>query len=117
MTIIDKSEEQRARELLLELFPRGSTVFTVIRHVARSGMMRVVGVLSIAPAIRDGLDPGLSILHPNNAVALLIGARSRHGSSDGVVVKGCGFDAGQHIVNALSWALYQDDNALKQRWL
>ena len=42
MARISKTERDGARETLRELLPPGTTVFTVLRHVSRSGMSRSI---------------------------------------------------------------------------
>ena len=91
------AERQEAIERLREWIKPGDTVYTILRHVSRSGMSREIGVV---------LMDGKSDLHPNWAVSKAIGARQ--GKSDGVVMGGCGMDMGFALVHELSYALYPD---------
>ena len=124
------AEIEQARARLLELLKPGDTVSTIIRHVTRSGMYRVV-----APVIvRDG-----EMLTIGHAVSLLTGMRWDD-KYNGVGVDGCGMDVGFEVVYNLGRALWpagfsmpvdtyhnglvrageviQDGGyALKQRWL
>lgn len=120
-TIFEEDEDReaaeelsRATELLKRLFPEGSTVYTVIRHVSRSKMSRTVGAVSIAQ--HQEFVGSLSILHPNSAVSLLTDYRLDP-DRNGVIVKGIGFDVGARLTQAISLALYQNAFVLKSRWL
>lgn len=79
----------------------GDTVYTIIRHVSRSGMSRDIGVVVMRPG-----EP-VSDLHPNYLVAKAIGARVNK-RGDGVVMGGCGMDMGFALVHELSYALYPE---------
>lgn len=47
MTKITTHEREESLTRLREWFPKGSTVYTVLRHVSRSGMMRHIGVIAL----------------------------------------------------------------------
>ena len=108
------------REDCERFFPRGSTVYTILRHVSSSGMTRVISLVTID---KDGV-----VLHPNYSAAKFLKMRltTKHGS-DGIVVTGCGMDMGFHLVHNLSSALYgknadgsynkEGAYSLKQVWL
>lgn len=108
-----QTERNEAIDRLKEILHPGDTVYTVLRHVSRSGMYRVVSVYAIA----DNEPRWLS-----NLVATAIGFRfdNKH---DAVGVGGCGMDVGFEIVYNLSRVLFQNgDKAdagylLKQRWM
>ena len=80
----------------------GDTVYCVLRSRAASGMSRTIQLLTIKPdnSFRSGIDVG----HIGYNVARATGSRynERH---EGIVVPGCGFDAGHHIVDELRGAL------------
>jgi hypothetical protein len=101
MTKAQRAERTEAIERLREWVKPGDTVYTVLRHISRSGMQREIGVL----VPRSG-EPGqpADFLHPNHAVATAIG--SRLGKRDGVIMGGCGMDMGVALVYELSYALY-----------
>src|SRR5512137_3070228 len=86
-------EEQLAR--LREWLKPGDTVYTVLRHVSRSGMRREIGLV----IFKDGAD-----LHPNYAASKVLGWPI--GKHDGIIVDGCGMDMGFHLVYALGYALW-----------
>ena len=91
-----EKERQEAREDLLKHLQPGDTVYTVLRHVSRSGMMRVI-------------DP--FIMHEGRPFYLRgyvrrLGLGTVDRAHDGVRVQGCGMDMGFHLVYSLSWALW-----------
>ncbi len=82
---------------LRNLFPPGSTVHTILRHVSRSGMSRAISVVGagsndvtwlVARAMGEKIDPN-------------------HG---GIKVGGCGMDMGFALVYSLSRTLYPGDS-------
>lgn len=106
--------KEQAIERLREFFPRGSTVYTVLRHKSRSGMQRTIGVVSILP---DTARPDeVCILHPNVATAEACGFRDDR-RRDGVKVNGCGMDMGAHIARSIAAACYGDAYALRHEWI
>ena len=94
-----KQEKQQAIDYLRDILKPGDTVYTVLRHVSRSGMLR-----AISPIIVSGNK------QPNDLtywVSLALG----WGTDDdngGIKVTGCGMDAGFHLVHNLSYVLYPD---------
>jgi hypothetical protein len=90
-------ERERALTELRKLCPVGSTVYTVLRSVSRSGMSRQIGVVLIT---EDGTD-----LHPNYLVSTVTGIPTNR-AGDGLRVGGCGMDMGFHLVYELSSVLY-----------
>ncbi len=117
-----EAEREEAIERLREWIKPGDTVYTILRHVSRSGMQREIGIV----IFHDGCD-----LHPNNAVAKALGLRQ--GKRDGVIIGGCGMDMGFEIVYRLGRAMWPNGTpephgardpmdcsggyALKHRWL
>ncbi len=112
-----KQETREARseaiEKLREWYPKGSTVYTILRHVSRSGMQREIGLVMIGDRDEQGY---LDLRHPNFAAADVLGLRMNK-SGDGVTVGGCGMDMGYHLAYELSYALHGDGYALNHRWL
>lgn len=85
-----------AVEYLREILPPGSTAYTVLRHVSRSGMSRSIDVYAV------GKD-GPLWLSPRIAVAIdAIWDDTR----ESIKVGGCGMDMGFSIVYDLSATLY-----------
>jgi hypothetical protein len=113
MTKAQKATERaEAIARMHEWVKPGDTVYTILRHVSRSGMQREIGiVLLLSEERRQDVDTRHGgrtpvDLHPNYAVAEIIGARV--GKHDGVIVGGCGMDMGFHVVYTLSRYLYPD---------
>lgn len=100
-----KQEQQEAIERLREWLKPGDTVYTILRHVSRSGMQRVIGVKLIHDGNRRcGMD-GIAELSYNVALALdMRFDRDR----EGVKIGGCGTDMGFEIVYNLGRALWPD---------
>lgn len=103
---IDKAE---AVEWLRDVYPKGSTVYTVLRSSSRSGLSREIGIV----AIRDG---GTTILHPNYRVGIACDYRMNK-QGDGLKVQGGGMDMGFAVVYDLASVLYGDGYALNHRWI
>ena len=93
-----KSEIEESLTKLREWIKPGDTVYTVLRHVSRSGMSRNISVVLI---------DGDAMLHPNHAVACVTGAPLvRGGMNDAIKVGGCGMDMGFALVYDLSARLW-----------
>jgi hypothetical protein len=94
-------------------------VFTILRHVSRSGMQREIGV-AIPSVDQRSCDchtwpataphyigtPRVDFLHPNYKVAKVTGYPL--GKHDGIKIGGCGMDMGFQLVYQLSRALYPE---------
>lgn len=114
MAKITQTEAKDQLEKLRKWFPRGSTVYTILRHVSRSGMQRQISVVCIS-ADSDGK---ITDLHPNWSISQLVGYRlNKGGAHDTLIVNGCGMDMGFDIAYNLSAKLYGDGYALNHRWL
>lgn len=102
-----EAEKVDAREWFATHCPPGSTVYTILDHVSRSGMLRRVRV--VVPVSMNG--HGVDFFHPNHSAAILTGyrqeARDAH-RGDGLRVGGCGFDAGFEVVSSIAHAVYPD---------
>ncbi len=95
-----EAERQEAVEQLRKWIKPGDTVYTIIRHVSRSGMQREIGVVLLTKG-----DDGRQVdLHPNYLVAKALG--ERQGKRDGVIMGGCGMDMGFALVHSLSYVLH-----------
>jgi len=102
--------KDEAAEQLRNRFPKGATVYTILRHASASGMTRHIGVVSIEPGAP------VTILHPNYAVSALLGSRVNK-AGDGVIRGGAGMDVGFDLAYSLGQALYGDGYALRHSWL
>ncbi len=97
MTKVQKQERDEAIARLREWVKPGDTVYTILRHVSRSGMQREIGIV----VNHDG-----HMLHPNHAVSKACGYRL--GKNDGVIVGGCGMDMGFAVVYDMGRVLFPD---------
>ncbi len=110
MTRAQILERAASVDQLRTWIPKGSTVYTILRHTSRSGMRRVIGLV-----VFIGGDP-LSPIHPNFHGARALGRRE-DGSNEGIVCDGGGMDMGFDLVYNLGHVLYGDGYALTHRWL
>lgn len=99
MTKYTKSEVADARHRLGHLLKPGTKIYTTVKHVSRSGMMRIIS----AHVIDDDREPR-DISHD---AAVLIGA-SFDRDRWGVKMSGCGMDMTFALTYALSRALFPD---------
>lgn len=95
---------QEAKEKLLKILNPGDTVYTILRHVSRSGMSRRISIYVFLG----------EMICIDDYVADVLGWPYR---KDGIVVGGCGMDAGFHLVHTLAQTLFSNGYSLKQRWL
>jgi hypothetical protein len=91
-------ERQEAITRLKEMVKPGDTLHTIVRHVSRSGMSRVIDVYKLV----DG-----DALRLSWSVADAIGEPYDR-KNEGVRVGGCGMDMGFHVVYNLSRVLFPD---------
>ena len=90
-------EQEEARAHLLALIKPGDTIYTMLQHVSRSGMYRVIRLY----VIRDNQPVNID----GWASDLLEGYDYRH---RGCKASGCGMDMGFHLVYNLGYALWPD---------
>lgn len=98
----DAASIEKSKENLRGLFPKGSTVWMVRRHVSRNGLVRDYGIICL------GADNAGKIweLHPNFHVAVVLGLQLEPNEAlDCVRWKSSGY-APTEICNRLSLALY-----------
>lgn len=93
-TKAQQKERAEAIERLREVMPPGTTVYTILRHVSQSGMMRHISVKT-----------GLEGQHDWDVA---LATDSRLAPRDGIKVGGAGMDMGFHLVYSLSYNLYPD---------
>ena len=99
----DKKELQEIIEHLRKEIPEGTTVYTAVSSVARSGMSRRIK----AYTVQDG-----AIVNHNWHIAK---ALDEPLNSDGIKVNGCGMDMCFDLVYRLSRVLYGDGRKLNQQ--
>lgn len=89
--------KEQERQYLRGVLNPGDTVYTLIRHVSASGMRRELSVFVVSEGrIRDITNPAAF------AVDATIGKHC------GIIVNGCGFDAGFDLVYRLGKALWPE---------
>ena len=93
-----QTEVAEARDRLRKRIEPGDTLYTVIRHVSRSGMMRAIDVYEM----HDNEPHRIS--YPV-AVATGLTYNRKH---EAVQMGGAGMDMGFALVYDLSWALFPD---------
>ena len=97
MSRYTKTEQAEATERLKGWLKPGDTVFTILRHVSRSGMSRNISVV----IVKDG-----NHLHPNHAVSRVLGQPLVEGFNDSIKMGGAGMDMGFALVYHLGARLY-----------
>lgn len=90
-------------------------IYTVLRHVSKSGMQRVISCY----VIENNKPLNISFM-----ISCILAGAPMHKKWTGNVVGGCGMDMGYHIVNSLSTALYCKEGythegayKLKHEWM
>lgn len=107
------TQKEEAKKTLLEIIKRGDTVYTILENVSRSGMSRVIRLVTLHTDDKGQIYP----LFPNYSASILL-EYSQDKKGDGLKVHGCGMDMGFHLVHSLSCALFDGDgSALKHRWM
>lgn len=95
---LDRTE---ATHELRELFPPGSTAYTVLRHVSGSGMSRAIDVYALGRNGSGECSPRW--LSPKVGVVIDEDWSEHY---EALNIGGCGMDMGFHVVYSLSAALY-----------
>jgi len=95
MSTKKERERQESIDYLRELIKPGDTVYTILKHVSRSGMYRVIDLYIMV----DNSPRRIS----SYAADLLEGYDYRH---EGCKASGCGMDMGFHLVYNLSYTLF-----------
>lgn len=115
MPTATKTEKQEARDFILSLLdtekPR---LYTVLRHVSKSGMTRDISVMAVT---NDGQTYNISY-----HAGILLGWSVRDAlGSRAVRVSGCGMDMGFHLVYTLSHYLFNGQEragyVIRHEWL
>lgn len=117
LTKAQQAERDEALAKLREMLPPGTEVYTILRHVSRSGMMRHISLV----IIKDG---ELVDITWRASKALDWPMSKDHA----IKVGGCGMDMGFHLVHSLSYVVHGHGNhdgkgasrsgyTLKQVWL
>lgn len=114
-TKAQRTEQLAAIDNLRAMIQPGDTVYTVLRHVSSSGMLRHISVVIIAPNDKRDTSHGASLVTDPDcgpfdvswlvARALDYKQEDRHGA---LKVSGCGMDMGWHLIYSLASVLYPD---------
>ncbi len=96
-------ERQDAIDALREMLSPGATVYTILRHRAKSGMFRVIS-LAIISEDHNG-KPTIFCIDGRACDVLGYTYNTKH---DGIPTGGCGMDMGFHLVYNLSRALFPE---------
>lgn len=86
---------EQAKDTLRAMLPPGSTVYTILRHVSRSGMQRRIDLYAMSPE---------GPVYLSGLAACAMGENVS--DKGGIVVGGCGMDMGFSLVYNLSAVLY-----------
>lgn len=93
---LEEKKQEDAKEKLRELLPVGSVVYTILKHVSRSGMMRVISAYIYPEGSPHCLDDLIE-------TATNMKYNYKH---EGIQMSGCGMDMGFALVYGLSYSLY-----------
>ena len=93
---VDKATQKQSLAYLRKICKPGTRVYTIVRHVSRSGMSRLIDVYTI----RQNRPIYLS-----GHVAFALGMARDH-KTGALRVRGCGMDMGYHVVNSMSYRLH-----------
>lgn len=99
-----KQSVAEAIDRLREWIKPGDTVYTQLKHVSRSGMMRVIQVVKIECS-EERKEPDILYLGYNVAQAIEM---KYDREREGVRIGGCGMDMGFAIVYDLGRVLFRD---------
>ena len=108
-------KNEKAKEKLIEdlkdLLPVGTKIYTILRHVSKSGMQRQISAFFWDDELHDMREISYN-------VAQILGRRIND-KSFGVVCNGTGMDMGFEMVYSLAQTLYGCGKgySLKQQWL
>jgi len=99
-----------AKGKLAEMLPPGSEVYTIVRHVSRSGMMRVIDMVFVD---REG-----RIVRVPPYLAEEAGFVYKFDTKQGGwKISGAGMDMGFELVYKLGYLVHGDGYAFTHRWL
>jgi len=110
VTKAQKQLQEDARELLRGILQPGDSLYTIVRHVSKSGMSRHISVFRVN---RKGEIESIDWLVAKAGIFNRVNTLN----SDGLKVTGVGMDMGFHVVYTISSVVLNDGYALKQYWL
>lgn len=107
MSVYLPSKGLTGEEWLKKYLQKGGTIYTIRRHVSRSGMMHHISFYIM-------LDNEPFIINAYIADVLDMKFNKHY---DALKVSGGGMDMGFHIVYSLSQTLFDDGYHIKHRWM
>jgi len=121
----EKPNEDQISRLKAWIEANNYTVYTVLRHVSKSGMMREISVVIPTFGKLEGKHfehythcHVTQFVHPSYTIAgLLNRSYSEKNGHNSVVCHGCGMDMGFDLVYNLSAVLYGDGYKIRQEWI
>lgn len=96
-----EQEKKEALEQLRKYVKAGTTIYTILRHVSASGMMRTIDVFVLGSAYTEEVRP----LRLTYWVAVALGY-SMDKKRDGLQVGGCGMDMGYHVAYSIGSVVF-----------
>ena len=100
------NDNQERIAYLQKTLPEGSRIYTVLRHVSQSGMLRRISLVAVIDEEIRSLD---------YSAAKLLGKTIK--GNDGIPIKGGGRDMGFALVCDLSYEVHGKEDAWRQQWL
>lgn len=105
---LKEKQEAEAIVHLREILNPGDTIYTVLRHVSRSGMSRGIDCYMMA---KDGGEPTWITAYVGHAIGSPQSMKDWR-EQRGLRVEGCGMDMGFHVVNSLSCVIFPEYKCL-----
>lgn len=98
------TEQQEYRDALKAMLPKGSTVYTLVRSVASSGMSRRISVFTILDGTLSNLDWYIE----------RAGIAKRRAHKEGLYIQGCGMDMSFALTYDLAMTLHGDGYSISK---
>jgi len=93
-------------------FEKGKTIYTILRHVSRSGMKHVIDLVTVVNNKIIKVYPRNDGGYRDNSY--IYGYDSKN---QGYIVEGCNMDMGCELVYSLGRHLFKDGYYFNQQWL
>ena len=95
------------------MLQENETVYTVLRHVSRSGMLRYID----AYVMRNNEPRRIIQVLNEDQLKQVLDMFKYVRDKEGFKISGSGMDIGYHLVYTISQILFNDGYKLKQKWL
>jgi len=105
-----RTQRDEALDVLRKVYPKGSTVYTILRQVSRSGATSQVTLMGVG----DGPEGRAPLYFPHYAAAIITGYRQGSWEGHDTLVLPQ-FSSPDTIADYLGQVLYDDRNALHHR--